>query len=159
MALEEQMTQDQPMAPVEGRDQREANMTEAEEQDLAIGVLLGERFLQEGGFDVISEALKGSSDPSQPIGQFFITLIKKLMEDMPADVQLSPRIFLAKNGWVEQMMDMVIDELKIDIKIADKAEIYIADTISQMASQSAQQQAAPPQGAAPAQPPLPQGAV
>lgn len=148
MALEDQM------AAEEQQPTNESNLTDAEEQDLEIALLLGERLLEDGGFDVMEKAIDTSSDPAQVIGQFFVQLIQKLSEDFPKDMALSPRIYLAQGGWLEQMMDRVIDELDLDLKVADKAEIYVAQMAKELGAANAQKQQAPvdPNQAAPTMP-------
>lgn len=137
------------------------NLSDEEETDLEIAVLIGERLLDDGGMEVIQKAIDQSRDPAQVIGQFFIQMIQQLMESLPEDVQLSPRVFLAKGGFVEQLMDYLDDEMEIDTKILDKAEIYIATTITQMGNANAakqQQTAGPAPAGQPAVPAMPQGA-
>lgn len=153
MALE-QMMAGQP--PQEAQQAQGAQpLTEDEEQDLRIGIMMGEDLLEQGGYDAIKAAL-GSKDPAQAIGQFFVMLIQKLDSELPEDVKLSKRIYLAKGGWLEEMMDLIIDELGVDPKVTDRAEIYVADAFSQMARRNAGQQQAP----APAAPaPAPGGMV
>lgn len=147
MALEDKMKKEAPKAP---------SLSDAEELDLDIAILMGERLLEEGGFDVIEQALATSSDPAQPIGQFFVQLIQKLQESFPEEMKLSPNIYLSRGGWVEHMMDFVGDELDVDKKILDRAEIYVAQAAMELAKQQSPEGAGPaPQ--AQAQPPLPQG--
>lgn len=141
MSLEEQVAQQQapagPQAPQgPGGPQ---NLSDEEELDLKIAVLMGENLLQKGGFDVIDKAVSQSSDPSQVIGQFMMQLGQQLMENMPDDIQLSPKILLAKHGWVEQISDYIQSEAHVPKKVMDKAEIYVASTASQMAQAKQQQ--------------------
>ena len=111
---------------------QENNLTPEEEKDLKIAVLLGERLLRAGGFDVIQKAMQSSSDPSQVIGQFLMQLAQQMFEKMPHNIQLSPRILLTKDGWVEQISDFIQEKLGVPKKVMDKAEIYVASTASQM---------------------------
>lgn len=152
MALEEQM------APKEQAQQPNnlEQMTDEEEQDLQLAVLLTERMLRDDGFSVIEQALETSNDPAQVIGQFLLQMIKQIDETMPNDAKLSKRIWLAKGGWLEQIMDLIIDEFQLDYAIADKAEVYVAETATQMAKAGkAGGTPAPQPGTAP--PALPQG--
>lgn len=145
MALEEQLAaKEEPQSDPNG-------LTDQEEQDLEIALLMGERLLEDGGYDVLQKAVDTSSDPSQVIGQFFIQVIQKLSDDFPEDMKLSPRIYLAKGGWLEQMMDKVIDELGLDFKVADKAEIYVAQMAQELGKANQQKQQAA-QEAPPAMP-------
>lgn len=132
MALDERMTKEAP-------EQEGIALTDEEEQDLKIAVLMGERLLEHGGFDVIEKAVASSSDPGQVIGQFLMQMGQQLHESMPDDMKLSPKIMLAQDGWVEQISDFIQEEGLANKDVMDKAEIYIASTAQQMA-QSKQQQ-------------------
>lgn len=131
MALEEQLAQD-PQQP-QGEEQQLERLSEDEEKDLRIAVLLTERLLEDGGYDVIDKALRTSKDPAQVIGQFLLQLIKKLDESMPNEAKLSKRIWLCKGGWLEQVMDEIIDEFGLDYAVSDKAEVYVASMAQKLA--------------------------
>lgn len=153
MALDEQMQ--------EAPDQN--SLSDDEENDLKIAVLLAQNLLDEGGIDVIDNAIDNSNDPGQVVGQFLMQMGSQLAEKMPQDMQISPKIFFAHGGWVEQVSDYLQEEYNIPRKIMDRAEIYIA-TAAQKMSQGQQQQAAagqPPQAQAPAEaaPTIPQGGM
>lgn len=156
MALEDKLTQ-QPEADGNAR-----LLTEEEEQDLQLAVLLGKRLIDEGGKEVITAA-NNSSDPGQVIGQFLVQLGSQLVEQLPKNVQLSPAIFLSKHGWLEQISDFLQEEYDVSKKVMDRAEIYVASTAQQMAQQRQAPASAPPQPAPQEQPPsapvLPQGGM
>lgn len=143
MAIEEQLNQDAPQ-PQEAPQQMD-RLSEDEEKDLKIAVLLTERLLEDGGYDVIEKAVNTSKDPSQVIGQFLLQLIKKLDESMPNQAKLSKRIWLCKGGWLEQIMDQIIEEFGLDYAIADKAEVYVAHTAQQLAKAGNAEGGAAPQ--------------
>jgi hypothetical protein len=158
MALEDQVApEEQTEQPQQGQAPAPENLSDEEEKDLKIAVLLAERMLEDKGYDVIQKALDTSKDPAQVIGQFMLTLIKKLDESMPNDAKLSKRIWLCKGGWLEQVMDMVIDEFQLDYSISDKAEVYVADTASKLAKAGSAQGGAPAPQPGEAPPVIPQG--
>lgn len=107
--------------------------------DLKIAVNIGERLIRSGGADVIMKAMKSSSDPGQVIGQFLLQMGQQMMEKMPSQMKLSPKILLAKDGWLEQMSDFIQAKLGVPKQIMDKAEIYVASTASAMANAKRQQ--------------------
>lgn len=129
------------------------SLNEEEEADLRIMVNMAEDMIDEGGIDVIEQA-RGSSDPGQVIGQFLMQLGSQLGEQLPFEI--SPRIMLAKGGWLEQVSDYLQDEYDIPKKDMDRAEIYVASSAQSMSQgQQAAQQGAPAQQA----PAMPQGAM
>lgn len=151
MALEDKIKED---------DTPKGNLTDEEEQDLKIAVLLAENAIDDGGIDVIRQAIEESNDPGQVVGQFLMQLGSQLVESMPEGMELSKKVFLAQGGWVEQISDFLQEEYKIKRDVMDRAEIYVASSAQQMA-QGAQQsgeaavpgQPAPPMpGPAPAAP-------
>lgn len=137
MPLEEQMMQQQ--APQEQAAPEGMALTDEEETDLKIAVLMTHRLLQDGGFDVIEKAVDSSKDPGQVIGQFLMQLGQQLHESMPDDMKLSPKIMLARGGWLEQISDYIQEEEGVKKEVMDKAEIYVASTASQMAQAKQQQ--------------------
>lgn len=145
MALEDTMKNQQPV-------QDSNKLSSEEEDDLKIAVLFAEKLIDEGGIDVIDQAVKESSDPGQVVGQFMMQMASQLGEKLPEDMKLSPRIFFAEGGWVEQVSDYLQETYKIDKKIMDRAEIFIASTAANM-KQGADQQAV--QGQPPASGPAP----
>lgn len=139
MALEKEMAQESQMD--------EGDLTDEEEDDLKIAVNLAKNLIDDGGYEVIEQALS-SSDPGQVIGQFLMQMVSQMAENLPDGVELSPRIFFAYGGWVEQISDYLQDEYDVPRKDMDRAEMFIATAAQQMAQGQAQQQ----QGAAPAAP-------
>ena len=93
MALEEQMAQAQAQSAEQPAPQLES-LNEEEEIDLQTAVLLAERLFEEGGFDVIEQAIETSSDPAQVIGQFLIQMIKQMDEAPLKESKFSKRIYL-----------------------------------------------------------------
>src|SRR5690606_24678357 len=136
-------------------------LSKEEENDLAIAVMMAENVIDDGGIDVIDTALNDSSNPGEVIGQFLMQLVSQMSEQMPKEFEISPRIFFADGGWVEQISDYLQEQYNVSEDVMDKAEMFIAAQADSMAQGGAQQAAggAPPPGADPAmqQPPMPQG--
>lgn len=147
MALEEEV--------VEQED--DGQLTDQEEDQLEVMVMLAENLIDEGGIQAL-DAAKQSKDPGQVIGQFLMQLGSQLGEQLPFEI--SPRVMLARGGWLEQVSDYLQDEYGFSKKDMDRAEIYVASSAQGMAQGQAAQQQAAPQGA-PAQEamPLPEEAV
>lgn len=136
----------------EAESQDSNQLTQEDEDDLEVAVLLGKRLIDQGGNEVITAAAN-SKDPGQVIGQFLLQLGSQLGENMPEGMTLNPKIMLASGGWLEQISDFLQEEYDVSRDDADRAEIYVG----QAAQQMAQQQAPAEQPAAP--PALPQGAM
>lgn len=145
MALDKEMTQENQM--------EEGDLTDDEEDDLRIAVNLAKNLIDDGGYEVIEQAMS-SSDPGQVIGQFLMQMVSQMAENLPEGVDLSPRIFFAYGGWVEQISDYLQEEYDVPKKDMDRAEMYIGSAAQQMAQGQAQQQQGAPAAPAPEQAPV-----
>ena len=146
MALEEEL--------VEQED--DGQLTDQEEDQLEVMVMLAENLIDEGGIQALDTA-KQSKDPGQVIGQFFMQLGSQLGEQLPFEI--SPRIMLARGGWLEQVSDYLQDEYGFSKKDMDRAEIFVASSAQGMAQGQQAQQAAPQGAPAQEAPVMPEEAV
>lgn len=153
MALEQQVMQQQE-APMPEEEEGAERLTPEEEDDLAIAVTLAQNIIDDGGIQVIDEAMNSSSDPAEVIGQFLMQLVAQMSEQLPEEVELSPRVFLAQGGWVEQVSDYLQEDYDIPREVMDRAEMFIAAQADSMAQGAMQQQEAQQQQLA--QPAMPQ---
>ena len=143
MALEDQLQEQQ--SPQE--------MTEDQEQDLSIAVNIAKNLIDDGGWEIIEQALE-SNDPGQIIGQFLMQLVAQMTENSPEEVDIDPAIYLAIGGWVEQISDYLQEEYDVPKEVMDRAEMYIGTASQQMLQGQQQQQAQMEQAA-----PMPQQAT
>lgn len=125
--------------------EQQERLTDEEEKDLKIMVNLGKNMIDEGGAQIVAQALQ-SKDPGVILGQFLMQLGSQLGEQLPFDP--SPRIMLARGGWLEEMSDYLQEEYDVPRKDADRAEMFVASSAQGMAQQQGQQQQ-PPAPAAP----------
>lgn len=161
MALEEEIMKGR-QAPVEQESPEEARLTEEEEADLRIAVTLSKNIIDDGGIEVIDQALSGSSDPAQVIGQFLMQVVAQMSEELPKELNLSPRVFLAEGGWVEEISDYLQEVYEVPENVMDRAEMFIAaqaDSMAQGAAQQATQQGDPMMQQSVEQAVMQQGAV
>ena len=136
MALEDRLQEQQ--SPQE--------MTEDQEQDLSIAVNICKNLIDDGGIEVIEQALQ-TPDPGQVIGQFLMQMVAQMTENLPNGVEIDPAIYLAVGGWVEQISDYLQEEYDVPKQVMDRAEIFIGTAANEMAAGAQaqqQQQAAPP---------------
>ena len=148
MALEKEVMKEQ--APEQEAPVDETSLSDEEEQDLTIAVRLAEDLIDDGGIEIVQQALQ-SSDPGQVIGQFLMQLVSQMSENLPKDIELSPRIYFAEGGWIEQVSDFLQDEYDIPRDVMDRAEMFIGTAAQQMAQGQASGQQQPPAGAPPAE--------
>lgn len=155
MALDETLAK-QAQAEAEVEEEQDPEMeqlTDEEEDDLAIMVMLSENMIDDAGIDVIDQALKSSNDPGTVIGDFLMQLVAQMSEQLPQDFNLSPRVFLVEGGWVEQISDYLQEQYNVPKDVMDRAEMYIATQSQSMANGAVAQQAqaAPAPAGAPPQ--------
>lgn len=122
----------------------DGQLTQDEEDDLELTVLLAKQLIGQGGQEVLDAAMK-SKDPGQVLGQFLVQLGSQMGEMLPPELQPSPRVMLAEGGWLEQVSDFLQDEYDVSREIADRAEIFVA----QAAQDIQKAQAAPGDPAVP----------
>ena len=145
MALEDIIKQEQPSAPkqtAEDEAPEQNKLTDEEEDDLAISVMLAQNMIDDAGWEIINKALTESSDPSTVIGQFLMQLVSQMGEQLPPEAQLSPRVFLAEGGWLEQVSDYLQEQYDVPRDVMDKVEIFIASQSASMANGAVQEQTA-----------------
>lgn len=136
------------------------------DQDTEIVIRMGIQLLSEGGgLKVIEDAINKSQDPASVIGQFLAQLIGQLAEQLGQQVNLDPRVFLAKNGFLDAMLDYIEKKLGYPAEFSDQIYASVLETIkaaamSPPAPNDVMQQGQPQQEAAmppvPAQPGIPQ---
>lgn len=140
MALDEKLTEN----PQE-------RLSDEEEHELKIMVNIAEDMIDEGGAQIIQDALN-SKDPGTVIGQFLMQLGSQMGEELPFDI--SPRIMLAEGGWVEQISDYLQEEYGVPKKVMDRAEIFVGSSAQAMAQGQGAPQPQQAQG-----PALPEGGM
>ena len=90
------------------------------DEDIELLVRAGIKLLSGGGIDVIKKAIDSSNDPAQVIGQFMAQLILKMGEDIVEKMQIDPRAFLAKGGFLEELLDHIEQKLSLPSDFSDK---------------------------------------
>lgn len=121
-------------------------------RDSEIAFRMGVKLMSEGqGLQTIKAAIDESQDPAQVIGQFLAQIITILAERLSQEINLDPRVFLAKGGWLEMMLDYIEQKLGYPEEFSDQIFVQTVEVIKAAAmdpKQAAQGQA--PQQAAPA---------
>lgn len=116
--------------------------------DMRNMVMLGVDLMEQGGNDAIEKALGSSQDPTQVVGHVLAQVLMSLAETGGREMDVDPRIFLAKGGWLEAMLDYIEVRFGLPKEFSDEAWMAVVEMIK------AQTQA----GAQPQQPQAPQGA-
>lgn len=116
--------------------------TQYSKDDVEIAVRMAIKLLNEGeGLKLISDAIQQSKDPAQVIGKFLAQLIGQLAEKLRDEAGIAPSIFIAKNGFLDQILDYIEVKLRLPSDFSDKVYRAVLDTIK-----AAAQPAPPPQG-------------
>ena len=121
--------------------QVEANQgTKFKSEDVELAVNFGIKLLNEGGgLDLIKKSINQSQDPAQVIGQFLAQIIAKLAEQMNQEYSIDPGIFLAKDGFLDYILNYIEQKLGYPAKFSD--EIY--NQVVEIIKAAAQGPAAP----------------
>lgn len=99
-------------------------------EDVEIAVRLAIKMLDEGGgLKVISDAIQQSKDPAQVIGKFLAQMIGQLAEKLRDEAGINPGIFIAKNGFLDQILDYIETKLGYPEDFSDQVYAQVLDTI------------------------------
>lgn len=120
-------------------------------QDAEIAFRLGVKLMSEGkGLETIEAAINESQDPAQVIGQFLAQIMTVLAERLQEQINLDPRVFLAKGGWLEMMLDYIEQKLGYPQEFSDQIFVQVVEVIKAAAMDPQQAQGGQ-------QPPMQQG--
>lgn len=99
-------------------------------QDVELAVRMTIKALKDGGgLDVIRNAVNQSQDPAQVIGQMLATIAAKLGEKLQQEYDVDPRIFLAKGGWLEKVLDWIEKQLGYPSDFSNQIYMQVLETI------------------------------
>jgi hypothetical protein len=126
-------------------------------EDVEIAFRMAVQMLTEGGgIDVIKKAVNESQDPAMVIGQFLAQLMGQLAEKLQAEAGIDPKIFLAKDGWLDLMLNYIEKKLGYPPEFSDQVYTQVLDVIK-AAAQSPEAPNNVMEPDAPQGPPPPQG--
>ena len=134
-----------------------ASLSDEEELDLRLAVAMMQRLLEEKGLDLIKQALNTSKDPAQVVGNLLSQMIVQMQENFPPELNVSPRVYLAKNGALEQILDFIEKKLGLPSRFSDDVYGTVVEIIKAGAMSPEQAQGGQPQppGVAPQAPQAP----
>ena len=103
---------------------------EVDDHDIELAVRMGIQMMNEGdGIKVIKDAINQSQDPAQVIGQFLAQIMAQMAEKLQKEFQVDPKIFLAKGGWLEHMLDYLEKKLGYPSDFSDKVYNEVVEVI------------------------------
>lgn len=142
-------------APLDGSNKEQRPKEQLKSDDVELAFRMGVKLMSEGkGLETIEAALNESQDPAQVIGQFLAQIMGVLAERLQQEMQIDPRVFLAKGGWLELMLNYIEKKLGYPEEFSDQIFMQTVEVIkaaAQNPQQAQQGQPAPqPQQGAPA---------
>lgn len=131
------------------------NQQPVNDRDAEIAFRMGVKLMTEGqGLQTIKAAIEESQDPAQVIGQFLAQIMAVLAEKLQGEINLDPRVFLAKGGWLELMLDYIEQKLGYPEEFSDQIYMQTVEVIKAAAMSPQQAQGGqPPQGGGQPMPP------
>lgn len=124
-------------------------------QDTEIAVRMAIKMLNEGdGMKVINDAINKSQDPAMVIGQFLAQMMGALGEALVAKIGLDPRVFLAKDGFLDKILDYIEGKLGYPAEFSEQIYGQVLETIKAAAMKPPAPNNVMGEGG---QPPVPQG--
>ena len=137
--------------------------------DVELAVMLGIELLTEGGaLELIKKAIDQSQDPAQVVGQFMAQIVAQLAEVLAKEYSIDPGIFLAKDGFLEYILNYIEQKLGYPESFSDEIYTQVVEIIKAAAQgapapngvMEGQPSAPSPQeGVTPGQAPQPQGGM
>ena len=138
--------------------------------DVELAVMMGIELLTEGGaLELIKKAIDQSQDPAQVVGQFMAQIVARLAEVLAKEYSIDPGIFLAKDGFLDYILNYIEQKLGYPESFSDEIYTQVVEIIKAAAQgpsapngvMEGQPSAPPPpqQGAAPVPAPQPGGGV
>lgn len=104
--------------------------------DVEIATRMTIQMLSEGdGLQVISDAVNQSQDPAQVIGQFLAQIFGQLAEQLAAEANVDPRVFLAENGVLDNVLEYIEKKLGYPDEFSDEVYGQVMEAIKAAASQ------------------------
>lgn len=129
--------------------------------DVELAVRMTIKMLRDGGgLKVVADAINQSNDPAQVIGQFLSQIAGQLAEKLDAQYGIDPRIFIAKGGWLDKVLDYIEKQLGYPEEFSEEIYGAVLETIkaAAMAGRNGQAAGPPGQAAPPQQGAQPQAA-
>lgn len=109
--------------------------TAVPQNDAELATRMGIKMLAEGGgLELISKAINESQDPAQVVGQFLAQLIGQLAEKLREQVELDPRVFLAKDGFLDAILNYIEQQLGYPQEFSDQIYGEVLEVIKAAAS-------------------------
>lgn len=134
----------------------EAKNTPVDPQDVRIATSMGIKLMREGnGLQIIKDAIDTSSDPAQVVGQFLAQIIGQLAEQLGKEVDINPHTFLAKGGFLDNILNFIEDELSLPEEFSDDIYNDVMEVIKAAAARPEPPNDAMSRGGLDAQPQMP----
>lgn len=131
-------------------------LTDKDAEDQQMLVKMGVDILEQGqGIQLIQTALQGSQDPAQVVGQVMSQVLMALAEQTTQELGVNPKVFLAKGGWLNDMLDYLETKLGLAPDFSEEVWYAVVETVKaavKSAQAGDQQQAMGGQPQAPQQP-------
>lgn len=136
----------------EQEDQAPQGGGEVSKEDVEIVTRLGIQILSKGGLDQIKQALTQSNDPAQVIGTFLVQVMSQILEQVSSQIDLDPRAFLAKGGFLDHILDYIETKLGYPEEFSDQIYAQTLEVLKAAAMNPQGQGGQPQQGQQPQQP-------
>lgn len=104
-------------------------------EDVELATRMGVKLLSEGnGIQLIKDAINKSQDPAQVIGQFLAQMMGQLAEVLQEQYDIDPGIFVAKNGFLDNILNYIEGKLGYPEEFSDQIYGQVLETIKAAAS-------------------------
>lgn len=109
--------------------------TEVSAEDVELAFRMTVEMMNEGGaLDILRNAIDQSPDPAMVVGQFLAQMMGQLAEKLRDEFDMDPKIFLAKNGWLDLVLDYIEGELGYPADFSDQIYQQVLEVVKAAAS-------------------------
>lgn len=98
-------------------------------EDIELAVRMGIQLIQGEGMDMLRKAINESTDPAVVVGQFLAQLMGQMAEQLQEEVGIDPGVFLAKDGWLDEILDYIEGELGYPDEFSDQVYSEVLEII------------------------------
>lgn len=118
------------MAALDGSDSQSKQQAPVNNQDVELAFRMGVKLMSEGnGLQSVKDAIEQSEDPAMVIGQFLAQIMGVLAQKLKDEVNMDPRVFLAKGGWLDLILDYIEKKLGYPAEFSDQIYAQVVEVI------------------------------
>lgn len=115
-------------------EETEEGTTEYRAVDVKVATNIVLEALDQGGLQVIRDAINQSEDPAMVIGQLLAQIFGQVAESAEQEYNIPPGVFVAEGGVLDHVLNYIESELGYPEEFSDEIYAQVMETIKAAAS-------------------------